>query len=73
QAPYTAYLQWNRVSNLEPFGSKAVALPVCYNTTLQVQFSWDPQITLSALSFRLLEIRHVFVKKYVLLSWPIPD
>ncbi|GBM10262.1 hypothetical protein AVEN_49985-1 [Araneus ventricosus] len=28
QAPYTADLQWNRVSNLEPSGLKAETLPV---------------------------------------------
>ncbi|GBL91248.1 hypothetical protein AVEN_195134-1 [Araneus ventricosus] len=28
QAPYTADLQWNRISNLEPFGSKAETLPL---------------------------------------------
>ncbi|GBN42187.1 hypothetical protein AVEN_174954-1, partial [Araneus ventricosus] len=28
QAPYTADLQWNRVSNLEPSGPKAETLPL---------------------------------------------
>ncbi|GBM86676.1 hypothetical protein AVEN_98058-1, partial [Araneus ventricosus] len=28
QAPYTAELQWNRVSSLEPFGPKAESLPL---------------------------------------------
>ncbi|GBM04733.1 hypothetical protein AVEN_55401-1 [Araneus ventricosus] len=28
QAPYTADLQWNRVANLEPSGSKAETLPL---------------------------------------------
>ncbi|GBO03104.1 hypothetical protein AVEN_16541-1 [Araneus ventricosus] len=30
QAPYTSDLQWNRVSNLEPSGSKAEILPLGY-------------------------------------------